>query len=159
MNKRNPARPGLSYVDANKGRLVTYAQDVLGYKNLIEETWPELECAFDDVDEQWVVFEHCKDGVDRLYFTTESLNEQTLERIRKGDQYRCDPSYDAYEAMEKAQDAWEEELDNQLDEKLGEAHERFLHALRKDGFTSGPIFMGDSIENKARRVDRIADYS
>lgn len=154
--RRNLARPGLSYVDANQGRLVTYTDDVLGIKKRIMDTWPELGVVFDTVDEEWVIFEHCEDGVDRLFFTTPVLSEKTLERITRGDQYRKNPELE--NALDKANEAYEREQDYEFEQQIGEASERFLHALRKDGFASGPIFMGDEIGNRKSRVQRRQDY-
>src|SRR5689334_15940476 len=84
---RQLSKPGLSYFDANRGRLITYGPDVTEMKRRIEEEWPgQVSCFFDEYDEKWVIVEHCKDGSDSLMFTTEALSQATFDRIKRADQ-------------------------------------------------------------------------
>lgn len=146
MSRRRLAQPGLSYLDANAGRLVTIENDVLGIKREIEERWPELRVYIDkdQCPPRFVVTEMCKDNVERLILEREYLDQRLLDDLLAADSSRRgqeDPVaiVDAYNAqVEKRQ---EEELMS----KLGEAHERLLFALKKDGLGGIPKV---SIPNK-----------
>ena len=133
---RRLARPGLSYLDANKNRLITIERDVLDIKARIQENWPELDVFFDEVDEQWVVVEHCGDGVDRLVLTTDTLDERVLDRLHKADGHRAD-ARDPLDVIDAENEKLERELERKHDDQLGDAGERLLHALRKDGVDAG----------------------
>lgn len=119
----------LSIVDANGGRLVTYQEDVLGIKRRIEETWPELCVVFDLVDEEWVIYEQCLDGVDRLLFKTRVLDQRAMDRIARADMNSQDPLKD----IDDYNDALEREQDRRFEDAIGDAGERLAHALWKDG--------------------------
>lgn len=135
---RTPAKPGLSIVDANPGRLITYQEDVLGVKREIEQRWAGLLSVFFDTDmECWVIVEHCLDGTDRVAFTTEALSQATVDKIHRSDQ--ASRSYlDPNEAHDAADKEEAREKDWNLSEKVGAAAERLYHALRKDGVIDRP---------------------
>lgn len=134
--KRQLARPGLSYVQANNGRLVTYSEDVLGIKRRIEDRWPdELSVVFDDVDEVWCVIEHCRDGVDRLVFDTPCLNESAYQRLERAFERTPDQMLAEIDRHNKAV---EQEMDRKFEDRMGDAAERLWWALRKDGVTHYP---------------------
>lgn len=131
---RKLSRPGLSMVDANAGRLITYTEDVANIKHRIEnELWPgEVSCAFDLFDERWVIIYHQEDGTDSLLFSTPGLSEQTIERIHRSDQ--TSRSYvDLEERISKEEKERERALDHRLSEQMGDAAERLYSALVKDG--------------------------
>ena len=142
---RSLSRPGLSLVDANRGRLITYQDDVLDVKRQIEQMWSGLVSVFFDEDsEVWVIVEHCKDGTDSVMFTTEFLSQATIDKIHRADQASrsyVDPNK-AYEAMDREE---EREKDHSLSEAIGEAGERLFLALRKDGIIHAPrVYFSDS---------------
>jgi hypothetical protein len=130
----------LSIVDANKGRLITYQDDVLDVKSQIERTWPGLISVFFDEEpsqECWVIVEHCKDGTDSVMFTTKFLSQATIDKIHRADQASrsyVDPNK-VYEAMDREEGR---EKDHTLSEAIGEAGERLFLALRKDGIIHAP---------------------
>ena len=135
---RQLAKPGLSIVDANQGRLVTYEQDVLDIKAEIERRWAGLLSVYFDTDsEEWVVVEHCADQTDRLCFTTKFLSQATIDKIHKADQ--ASRSYvDLEDEFQRHDKQRERDLDHSLSESIGEASEKLYYALRKDGIINRP---------------------
>lgn len=132
-----PAK-GLSIADANTGRLVTYAQDVLDVKAEIEQIWRGvLSVFFDQKDEKWVIVEHCDDGTDRIAFKTEFLSQATIDKIYKSDQ-TSHAFVDPQKAHEKMDQDEEREKDWNLSQAIGESAERLFFALRKDGVIHRP---------------------
>lgn len=126
-----PQTRGLSYLDANRDCLVEFAQDVLDYKAEIIRRWPNLDVYWDKDRLVWVIVElNCKDGCDKLVFDTPSLGQHTIDRINRADQ-----NIDASDPCDLV-DAWnalrEKEQEDKFENRLGEASERLLHALKKD---------------------------
>jgi|SRR5215469_10718444 len=135
---RQLAKPGLSLVDANQGRLITYQDDVLRVKAEIEQRWAGLLSVFFDKDnEEWVIVEHCVDGTDRICFTTKALSQATIDKINRADQ--ASRSFeDLEEAFQKHDKQRERNLDHTLSEEIGAASERLYFALKKDGIIDRP---------------------
>jgi len=129
--RRRPSRPGLSYLDANRGRLVTIEDDVLGIKNEIQARWPELEVYFDTEQEEWIIVEHCRDHVDRFVLSTKQLDQRILDRLVKADQWRH--GNDVLKEIDSLNDAVEREHDRQLEEICVDVAERLRFAFKKDG--------------------------
>lgn len=136
---RAPAKPGLSIVDANQGRLVTYEQDVLDIKAEIERRWAGLLSAFfDNENEEWVIVEHCIDGTDRICFTTSMLSQATIDKINRADQ--ASRSFEDLEENMRVEDTQRErDLDHTLSESIGDATEKLYFALKKDGIIDRPM--------------------
>lgn len=135
---RTLAKPGLSIVDANQGRLVSYTEDVLDIKREIENQWAGLLSVFFDTEnEEWVIVEHCKDGTDRVCFTTQFLSQQTIDKIRRIDQ-SLTGFVDPNKIFESEDRQCERELDYRLSQVVGEATEKFVHAMKKDGMICRP---------------------
>lgn len=132
MRRRVPT-PGLSYVDANGGRLTSFQDDVLGYKTVIESRWPELKVLWDHENLEWVITQVDTEGSECLVFATKTLGEPTLERLGRADNCRSDPFSDIEDwndAMDRAQEKYNTE-------RLNEAGEKLAWAIRKDEF-NGP---------------------
>src|SRR5437868_15121319 len=84
--RRRPAGLGLSYFDANRNRLVTETAAVSDIKREIEACWPDtLSVFFDTWQEEWIVVEHCKDGIDRFVLSTKALNQSTIDKLHRID--------------------------------------------------------------------------
>jgi hypothetical protein len=151
---RQLSRPGLSIVDANKDRLITYQDDVLDIKRRIEREWPgQVSVFFDEEPSQecWVIVEHCKDGTDSVMFTTKFLSQATIDRIKRADQ--ASQSYVDPNKMYEAADREEErEKDRTLSEAIGDAGERLFLALRKDGVIHAPKVYFSKSGTKMRGV-------
>lgn len=143
--KRQPARPGLSYLDANRNRLITQTEDVLGIKREIESRWPDtLSVFFDNWDEVWVIVEHCRDGVDRHVLSTKSLGQWVLDKLNKVDA-AAHVQPDLNRKFELEDIALEHQKDHALSEATGDGIERLFYALKKDGLIHAPqVFIGNS---------------
>src|SRR3954454_10277414 len=90
MKTRVAAPPkGLSYADANAGRVVTIEDDVLGIKREIEERWPELHVYIDKdkCPPTFIVAQDTGDG-ERLAFERPYLDRRLVETIEEADKFR-----------------------------------------------------------------------
>jgi hypothetical protein len=136
--RRRLSRPGLSYYEANRGRLVTIEKDVLDIKGEIESRWPNQLLVFWDKEDQiFVIVEHCSDGVDRLVGTYPTLDQRVLDRLIAADNQRADHE-DILDQIDKANAAIEAKRDALFSNQLGDAFERLDYALRKDGVVHRP---------------------
>jgi hypothetical protein len=129
MKRKVPA-PGLSYVDANPGRLVTFESDVLGYKAVIEGRWPQLKVLWDNENLEWVITEVDREGTESLVFATKILGEHTLERLGEADNSKSDPFADIESWNAKV----EKEQERRNAERIHEVGEKLAWAIRKDEF-------------------------
>lgn len=150
--RRHLAKKGLSYVDANRGRVVTVEDDVLGIKAKIEDEFPELYVCIDyeggpNGDPTFLVVERCQDGVDRLGIERAYLDDRLLDDIRRADTHRRgqeDPValLDAYNEM------IEKEKEREFADRIGDVGERLVHAFAKDGVIVRPkIFVSNKPES------------
>lgn len=148
MHGRRAPRAGMSYVDANLGRVVEVEDDVLGIKAQIQERWPSLRVYLDKDNfsaghPPWIVTEVCLDGVERLIGEYEALDGRLIRRLELADQYARD-SVDPCDLIDKLNDEVEKKMEAELIDKMGENNERLLHAMRKDGLTSRKVFIRDN---------------
>jgi hypothetical protein len=136
MPKRKPARPGLSYVDANRGRLITVDNDVLGIKAEIESRWPMLEVTFDTIDEVWCIIAH-DDTVDYLAINppTPYLDQRIIRRLERADKVLnpTETGDDVLAEIDKFNAEVEREEERRFEDQIGDFGERFKHALKQDG--------------------------
>jgi hypothetical protein len=136
MSRRQLARPGLSYFDANSGRLVTESAELLDVKAEIRKRWPSLDCYFDTEEQVFVVTQKVnEDGTDveKFVLSRPYCGDKILEDIEKANPespYFVDPEV----AVDKHNEKVEAERDAELADKTGDFGERFIHALKKDGF-------------------------
>lgn len=145
--KRSVPSPGLSYVDANRGRLCTFTSDVLGYKETIQAMWPELQVVWDHENEEWAIIETDKLGAQSLVFATKSLGQHTVERLQRAQ--NCNS--DALEEIESWNARLEREREQKATEALHEVGEKLAWAIRKDEFNGPePRIFYDS--NKQQRL-------
>lgn len=132
MRNRQPSRPGLSYFQANRNRLIEFGPDVLGIKTEIEARWPGvLSCYFDDYEDEWVIVEH-RNGIDDFVMKTKRLGQWVIDKLQRIDQ-AAHPQGDINPKLEAEDAQAEREKDHQLSEAIGEPIERFEHALRGSG--------------------------
>lgn len=131
--KRTVPSPGLSYVDANRGRLCTFTQDVLGYKDMIPAMWPDLQCVWDKDNEEWVIIEKDKHGTESLVFATKTLGQSTIDRLERAQ--NCNS--DALKEIDSWNEKVEKEAEDRVFEKFNEASVKLAWAIRKDEF-NGP---------------------
>jgi hypothetical protein len=121
----------MSYVDANRGRVVSIGEDVMEVKRRIEERWPELEVYYDVDAESYIVIEHCKDGSDRLAIERPYLDERLYEACARADGDRN--AEDPLKIVESWNDHIEREQDSRFSEIMGDAGQRLAFALHRDG--------------------------
>lgn len=147
---RQPSRPGLSYFDANSGRLVTEGPDVLEIKAEIASRWGGvIEAYFDIEDEVWVIIEHCADGVDRLVMPVrKTLDMSVVHKLQRIDQAAHDQG-DVHRKLELEDMQHDKEVDHRLSEAIGDGAERFYWAMKKDGITERPQVFMSSGKKKA----------
>jgi hypothetical protein len=141
--KRKVPSPGLSYVDVNPGRLVTFQDDVLGYKSVIETRWPCLKVLWDNEAMEWIITQTDREGTESLVFATKILGEHTLERLGDADNSKSDPFADIEDWNAKM----EKEQERRNAERIHEVGEKLAWAIRKDEFC-GPkpriFYAGDN---------------
>lgn len=136
--KRALAKKGLSYVDANRGRVVTIEDDVLGIKAQIEERWPNLYVVIDydggaNGDPTFCVVERCADGVDRLGLERPYLDERLIRDLEAADTWRSGQE-DPFALIEAHNAKMEAEEEARFADLIGDVGERLAHAFVKDGF-------------------------
>lgn len=149
MAKRKLARPGLSYFDANLDRLVEVSGEVLDIKNEIRARWPSVNMWYDTFDEVWVLTVTLEDNTERLFMQRKELppREELMLQIAK-----ADPTHRLYEdpieAVDRDNAQIEREHERRFSDQMGDAGERLLSALRKDGFDVGKskVFIGSNRE-------------
>lgn len=152
MAPRNLAAPGLSYVDANAGRVgvYTFSAEVLAIKRQVEETWPELQVLWDHETREHLIIEHCRDGTDRLVLTTRNLTG-IMDRLMKADCARQGQE-DPFVMLEKEEKELQAAMDKELSEKIQEAGERLAFAFAQDGVTVRPRMAPLSTKLKRRKA-------
>lgn len=128
--KRKVPSPGLSYVDVNPGRLITFHEDVLGYKSVIEARWPELKVMWDIESMEWVITQVDREGTESLVFATKILGEHTLERLGDADNSKSDP----FKAVEDWNAKMEAAQEARNADRIHEVGEKLAWAIRKDEF-------------------------
>jgi hypothetical protein len=144
---RTLPRRGQHLAEVSEGRLISYQEDVLDMKRRIEGEFEGAIGVFFDTDpsaECWVITQVERDGTVSLLFTTKTLSQGTLDRIKRCDQTR-NPHYDPLKELEQEEAVLEREKDRRFEEKIGEAGERLFFALRKDHQIHTPkVFMSNS---------------
>jgi hypothetical protein len=149
---------GLTYLDANSGRLTTEGPDVCDIKARLRELDPGLSAAYDEVQEEWIItWWDPKRNQDTLILTCGDLAEgwDAIQRARNdrpgalsGDQMTT--------KLEKEQDADQEKDLDQFRETAGDAAERLMHALKQDGFYDHEDIYGvatkPTLSHKANQV-------
>jgi hypothetical protein len=150
-----PARQGLRTLEG--GRWIEYGPDVLDKKAEIETRWPELKCVFDQVDCEWSIVQTNYNGEQSLALgqTFKCLDDRLIRRLERADERS--PSVEDLEESVDRFNAQRERDDERIWEDIsGDAAERLMHALRKDGIMDhddiyGPKPKNPMIHNRAVR--------
>lgn len=134
IQARVSARPGLTYFDANMGRLVTEGPDVCDYKSRIRADWPELDCYYDVVQEEWIVTQKDQKGQETFILADQDLARayKRLQRARN-DAPGAMTATQLNEWLEREQDKLREKDMEGFREVARDAAERLMVAFRKDG--------------------------
>lgn len=135
----------MSYVDANRGRVVTFTDDVLGIKRAILDRWPgwaerrfgALNVEFDNEAEEWIILQIEKNGTESLVFATKCLDQRVIERLQRADQ-AANNGVDFAEEIDKENERLERERERRFEEQIADATERLVHAFKKDGLIIKP---------------------
>jgi hypothetical protein len=149
-------KPGQTYEQANPGRFVGISSEVAEIKRRVESTWPSLEFIVDGFEQEFVIVEHTEKDGEKLCFAIpfeEGLNEEKLmKRIWLADAAQQE-GMDLADHFEKEQDEIWRRQEKEQEDKLGDAGERLLHALKKDGVDAGipKIFPGEKRSREGRR--------
>jgi hypothetical protein len=158
--KRESGLNGLSYADANPGRLIKEGPDVQHFLGRIEETWPELEVYYDCWDLEWVVTQHDRKGNETLVLTDKDL-ARAYERLQRADN-AAPGSPDAYnlnELLEREQAEAKEKDMEDFRVIARDAGERLIHAFKKDGLLDHEDIYGPKPKkNLAKRDVRIREH-
>lgn len=152
---RTPSRPGLSYFDANKGRLITEGPDILEVKKEIESRWPGIISVFFDVeDEVWIIVEKCADGVERLAIQPppKRLDMSVVRKLQRIDQASHPQGEEVNRKLEYEDAQAEKAKDHALSEAIGDGAERLYWAMKKDGITERPEVFMSSGKKKTESV-------
>jgi hypothetical protein len=113
--------------------------DVIGIKSRIEKMWPVLEVIYDQVDNEWVIIEHCRDGIERFVFSERVLGEHTIQRLQ-----RADGNTEFLDQIDAHNEEVKKERDRQFNDEIGDFAQRFAHALKQDGFYNHEDIFGVS---------------
>jgi hypothetical protein len=127
---------GLTYPDANTGRFITEGPDVCNYKAKIRELDPGLDCHYDQIDEEWVItWWDERKKQDMLVLTCGDLAQGYDAVCRaRNDRPGALTGDQLSRKLEKEQEAEEEKNLHAFRQIAGDAAERMIHALKKDGF-------------------------
>lgn len=127
---------GLTYYDANMGRLVTEGPDVCDYKSRLREIDPTLNAYYDTVQEEWIVtFWDDKKNQETFLLSHPDLAlayEMTLKA--RNDRPGALTGDQLSDKLEREQDDVEKASNERFRNIAGDAAERLTHALKKDGF-------------------------
>lgn len=147
---RKLARPGLTYFEANRNRLVEIEGDVLDIKGKIRAVWPDVHfnIFYDDWEKKWVITQVGEDGTERLVLTADALDQRIIDRLHAG---RPDREGNILDDLDKENAEIERANERRFENQVGDFGERFAHALRKDGFDHHDDIYGSRNNKKKRR--------
>jgi hypothetical protein len=152
---RAVARPGLTYMDANLGRLVEEGPDVTDAKAKLRELDPDLSCYYDTVQFEWVVvWWDDRKKQDTFILSDENL-ERAYQRVLKGrnDAPGAETGDQMAARLEREQDqAKDAEMDT-FRNISGDVAERLIHAFKKDGIHDHENIYGPKPRKWAARKD------
>jgi len=127
---------GLTYLDANTGRLTTEGPDVCDIKSRLRELDPDLSAYYDEDQEEWIItwFDR-KKNQDTLILTCGDLSDgwDAIQRARN-DRPGALTGNQMAAKLEREQDAEQNADMQKFRDIAGDAAERLQVALRKDGF-------------------------
>lgn len=119
------------------GKLVSVEDDVQNVIRDMRAISDRLFCWYDDHTSEFHIVEHCLDGTDRLVFSTRSLDQRVIQRLRLADHWHGEdlPNHvlgddeDVLARIDAHNDALEEENRLRTAEKVHDAGERLAWAL------------------------------
>jgi hypothetical protein len=150
--RATPQHAGLSYFDANRNCLVEVSGECLEYKRQIQERWPGvIDCWFDKDRLHFVVTVKDIHGKESMLFNTDRLNESTIERIQRAQDITPE---ELIADIDNHNAEIEADQDRRFSDQIGDFGERFMHALKKDGFDADGDIWGVRNRRPKRLVNR-----
>lgn len=148
------ARPGLTYMDMNLGRLVEEGPDVTDAKAKLRELDPDLSCYYDTAQMEWiVVWKNVKKNREEFILSDRHL-ERAYQRTLKGknDAPGAETGDQFAARLEREQDAAKDAEMDGFREISGDVAERLIHAFKKDGLHDhDDIYGGGGGQTKKRK--------
>lgn len=132
--RRTPARPGLSFVEANGGRLSTYTFDteVMDARERLKREFPSLEFLWDHDEHEHLIVGTDTEGTQYLVFACKTFHEEEIRaRCHRADNTKSDP----LDEIDKHNAAMEKEQDRRFENQMGDVGEKLAWAFGKDGIT------------------------
>lgn len=152
---RVAARPGLTYMDTNLGRLVEEGPDVTDAKAKLRELDPDLSCYYDTVQNEWIiVWWNAKLNRQQFILSDRHL-ERAYLRTKKGknDAPGAETGDQMAARLEREQDRAKDAEMDIFREMSGDAAERLIHAFKKDGLHDHCDIYGAKPKKWAARRD------
>jgi hypothetical protein len=153
---RNPARGGLSYVDANLGQVITEGPDVYEFKTRIRELAPgELECYYDTIQEEWIVTQKNHVTEEETFLLADEDLGRAYERVQRArnDAPHAETADQMSDRLEKEQEQAKDAEMHGFREIAGDAAERLMVALKRDGIYDHENIYGPAPRKAAARRD------
>lgn len=110
------------------GKKLLVDDDVNGVARDLAAISDRLELHFNERGEFFVVVQRLDDGTEHMVFTAQECDQRIVNRVRE----ITAPGYDFAAEVERLDVAAEARREHEFNEKMGEAHERLAHAIRKD---------------------------
>lgn len=147
---------GLVYTQGQaNGRFTTYqvSPDLKQAYESIQRDYPNLRCFWDNENNEHVILEDCRDGVQRLVFTSKTFHEDLIRvKLNRADSTK----FDVMDEIEEAEKFAEAEENRQTRELVGAAGEKLAKAFADDGLTERTRMTPLSV--KMRRARRLPNF-
>ncbi len=155
MKGRIQAPRGLTYMDANLGRLVEEGPDVTDAKSKLRELDPDLSAYYDTVQNEWIVvwFDR-KKNQDTFVLSDEHL-ERAYQRTlaARNDAPGAETGDQFHARLEREQEELREKDLDSFREIAGDVGERLIHAFKKDGILDHENIYGPKPRKDLARRD------
>lgn len=138
MSRRNPGTGGLSFVQANAGRVerYTFSPEVERARRNIEREFPRIQVLWDhETHEHLIVQTDVLGHEQTLLFATRMFVEDVIRaRLHAMDNSKRDVLAD----IDKTNEEVERDIDRRMTDRIHEAGEKLAHAFAQDGLTVRP---------------------
>lgn len=152
---RVAARPGLTYMDANLGRLVEEGPDVTDAKAKLRELDSDLSCYYDTVQFEWIVVWWNDRKKRQEFILADKDLERAYQRTLKGknDAPGAETGDQMSARLEREQETAKDAEMDVFREISGDFSERLMHAFKKDGIYDHENIYGPKPRKWAARRD------
>src|SRR5262245_3432571 len=123
--------------------VIELSGDVLGIVERVKEIDPRLHIFYNEQTEGFDLIEHCLDGVQRLVFSTDALDQRLIDRLLQSDHWGSDtPDHrdefrpddqDFASEIDKSNEEYWQAKEEKSRHRLQDAGERLAWALEQDG--------------------------